>query len=70
MRMLGLLGMVMALVVVGLLAVKQLRPTAAPTTSPGAGAASDAGSPSRQVQQYKQSLDAAMQQRPRESDDN
>lgn len=56
MRALGLIGLVLALAIVGLLARKQMGGVA------GAPAA-DARTQSQQVQeQFKQSLDAAMQQ--------
>ena len=70
MRMFGLVGLLIALVVVGLLARKQLGGVAAPvlpagTAATGSAAAGDAKAQSQQIQQQiKQSLDAAMQARP------
>ena len=56
MRMIGLVGLLVALVVVGLLAKKQWG---------GVAAGGDARAQSQQVQQqFKQSLDSAMQARP------
>ncbi|RST53989.1 hypothetical protein [Variovorax sp. DXTD-1] len=76
MRMFGLLGLVLALVIVGLLAKKQLATTAAPAVSAMPGAASPApgeaptNAPTNsrtQVQQVQtqvnQALDAAAQAR-------
>lgn len=62
MRMFGLIGLVLALIVVGLLAKQQLsRPIAASTTQP---AAVDARTQAQQVQQQvKDALDAAAQAR-------
>ncbi|HYP69829.1 MAG TPA: hypothetical protein VEP93_03045 [Variovorax sp.] len=64
-RMFGLLGLVLALAVVGLLVKKQLT-TAVPALPSATGAAVAPSAPAsnpRQVQeQFKQSLDAAMQQ--------
>lgn len=63
-RAFGLIGLVLALVIVGLLVKKQLTSTVAPVVSvPGATAAPAPVSDPRQVQeQFKQSLDAAMHQ--------
>lgn len=64
MRVLGLIGLVLALAIVGLLVKKQMSSIAPP-------ALSSAPAQSQQIQQqFKQSLDAAMQQRPPASDDN
>ena len=72
MRMFGLLGLVLALVIVGLIAKKQLTTTAAPAlpTVPGAAspapgqAPADAPTQVQQVQtQVNQALDAAAQAR-------
>ncbi len=72
MRMFGLLGLVLALVIVGLLAKKQLATTAAPALSAVPGAASPApgeapANARAQVQQVQtqvnQALDAAAQAR-------
>ncbi|MDM0071993.1 hypothetical protein [Variovorax sp. J31P207] len=66
MRMLGLVGLLVALVVVGLLARKQLGGVAAPVLPAGGAAAGEGRAPNPQQiqQQFKQSLDAAMQARP------
>jgi hypothetical protein len=70
MRVIGLIGLVLALLVVGVLAKKQLGAVAAPAlpTGPSAPAGAPAGdvrTQSRQLQeQIKQSLDAAQQRRP------
>ena len=64
-RMFGLLGLVLALAIVGLLVKKQLTTTvpALPSATGAAVAPSAPASNPRQVQeQFKQSLDAAMQQ--------
>ncbi|MEJ1169923.1 hypothetical protein [Variovorax sp. CCNWLW235] len=72
MRMFGLLGLVLALVIVGLLAKKQLATTAAPALPvvPGAASPAPGEAPANartQVQQVQtqvnQSLDAAAQAR-------
>lgn len=76
MRVIGLIGLVLALAVVGLLVKKQLGGMTAPALSTGpapAGSApaGDARAQSQQIQQqFKQSLDAAMQQRRPVTDDN
>jgi hypothetical protein len=76
MRMFGLVGLLVALVVVGLLVKKQLGGVAAPVLPAGTAAtagapAGDARAQSQQIQQqFKQSLDAAMQARPVPADDN
>jgi hypothetical protein len=71
MRVIGLIGLVLALLVVGVLAKKQLGMVATtPALPPGASApaaapAGDVRTQSRQLQeQIKQSLDAAQQRRP------
>jgi hypothetical protein len=70
MRVLGLIGLVLALAIVGLLVKKQMSSIAAPAlssapASAGSAPAGDARAKSQQIQQqFKQSLDAAMQQRP------
>lgn len=65
-RALGLVGLVLALAIVGMLVKKQLGSVAAPPALPavsGAAPVAPASNP-RQVQdQFKQSLDAAMQPR-------
>ena len=76
MRVIGLIGLILALAIVGLLVKKQLGGMAAPTLSTGPAAtgsapAGDARAQSQQIQQqFKQSLDAAMQQRRPATDDN
>lgn len=76
MRVIGLIGLVLALAIVGLLVKKQMSSIAAPALSsapaPGGSApAGDARAQSQQIQQqFKQSLDAAMQQRRPVPDDN
>lgn len=66
MRAFGLVGLVLALLIVGMLVKKQLGTTVAPALPAASGQAATAASPAsnpRQVQeQFKQSLDAAMQQ--------
>jgi hypothetical protein len=70
MRGLGLIGLVLALAIVGLLARKQLGGGGAPVVS-GAPATGDVRAQSQQIQQqFKQSLDQAMQKRPPVPDDN
>ncbi|MEJ8809650.1 hypothetical protein WKW77_01125 [Variovorax ureilyticus] len=75
MRAIGLIGLVLALLLVGVLAKKQMSPAVAPALPPGAQAthpapAGDARTQSRQIQeQIKQSLDAAQQRRPMPDDD-
>jgi hypothetical protein len=70
MRVIGLIGLVLALAIVGLLFKKQMSSIAPPALS-SAPAQSEQIHQSRQIQQqFKQSLDAAMQQRPSASDDN
>lgn len=72
MRALGLIGLLLALLIVGLLVKKQLAPVApvAVTAAPGAAAAGKAeaaqpqGSPRQIEQQFKQSLDDAMSKQP------
>jgi hypothetical protein len=72
MRMFGLLGLVLALVIVGMIAKKQLTSAAAPVLPPVPGAAApapgdapaDARTHAQQVQkQVKDALDAAAQAR-------
>lgn len=75
MRMFGLLGLLLALVIVGLLVKKQLAGVAAPVlpagpSAAGAAPAGDVRAQSQQIQQqFKKSLDAAVQARP-VTDDN
>ncbi|MBS0455066.1 MAG: hypothetical protein JSS14_27530 [Proteobacteria bacterium] len=63
-RALGLVGLVIALAIVGLLVKKQLTTSVAPAvTVEGVGTLSaPAGNPRQVQEQFKQSLDAAMQQ--------
>ncbi|SCK55231.1 hypothetical protein VAR608DRAFT_5681 [Variovorax sp. HW608] len=74
MRIVGLIGLALALLVVGVLARKQLGVAATPALPTGASApagapAGDVGMQSRQLQeQIKQSLDAAQQRRPMPDD--
>jgi hypothetical protein len=64
MRVLGLIGLVLVLVIVGLLVRKQ-------TGGVASAAAADPSAQSQQIQQqFKQSLDAAMQQPRPLTDDN
>lgn len=76
MRGLGLIGLVLALAIVALMAKKQFAGAAAPVVSTGGDATTPATTPAtvrdqaRQVQdQYKQALDAAMQQSQRKMPD-
>jgi len=73
MRVVGLIGIVLALLVVGVLAKKQLGAAVTPVVpAMPAGATAPAGdvrTQSRQIQeQIKQSLDAAQQRRPMPDD--
>lgn len=74
MRVVGLIGLVLALLVVGVLVKKQLGVAAAlalPTgvSAPAGAPAGDVRAQSRQLQeQIKQSLDAAQQRRPMPDD--
>ena len=65
-RVFGLIGLVLALAIVGLLVKKQLASTVNPALPSVTGASMSPATPAsnpRQVQeQFKQSLDAAMQQ--------
>lgn len=79
MRIFGLAGLLVALVIVGLLAKKQFATIAAPALpavpgaqAPAAGAApANAREQSQQIQQqYKQAIDAAMQTPRKMPDDN
>ncbi|VTU28704.1 hypothetical protein [Variovorax sp. PBL-E5] len=74
MRAVALIGLVLALVIVGLLAKRQLSTIAAPVAPAGQAAAGaqpgDVRAQSQQIQQqFKKSLDAAMQQSQRVPDD-
>lgn len=65
MRVLGLLGLVLALLIVGLLVRKQMSGSVAPSALPGNTApAASVRDQRQQSRQFKQSLDAAMQPRP------
>ena len=71
MRMLGLVGLVIALLVVGLLVKKQTGSLVAPASAPGAASGTAPSTPAqgRQLQQdIQKSLDAAMQPRPMPDD--
>ena len=71
MRILSLLALVVVLLIVGLLAKKQLAPVPVvlPGAEPSASAPAHVRDQSQQIQQqFKQSLDAAMQQRPMPDD--
>lgn len=78
MRIFGLIGLLVALVIVGLLVKKQFTTLAAPSLPPVPGATAapvvsdgTVKSQSQQVQQqYKQAIDAAMQQPRQMPDDN
>ena len=63
MRVMGLLGLVLALVIVGLLVKKQMAATRAPLPSlaPAASAPATVRAQSQPVQQVKEAMDAAMQ---------
>jgi hypothetical protein len=70
MRGLGLIGLVLALAIIGLLVKKQIGGSAAPVSA-SAPATGDVRAQSQQIQQqFKQSLDQAMQKRPSMPDDN
>lgn len=68
--MFGLVGLLLALAIVGVLVKKQMRAVSEPTNTPPAGVVVPSTTPgatpqqqSQQIQQqFKQSLDAAMQQ--------
>ncbi|MBO9647275.1 MAG: hypothetical protein J7605_02095 [Variovorax sp.] len=70
MRVIGLIGLVLALLVVGVLAKKQMNSAVAPVLPSASqttveAPAGDVRAQSRQIQeQFKQSLDAAQQRRP------
>ncbi|RZI97629.1 MAG: hypothetical protein EOP78_00305 [Variovorax sp.] len=75
MRIFGLVGLLLALVIVGLLVKKQFTTLAAPSLPPVPGATAAPGGTakdqSQQIQQqYKQAIDAAMQQPRKMPDDN
>lgn len=60
----GVLGLLMVVVIVGLLAKKQLGSGVAPAAPavPGAPVVAPAASPQEQVQQFKNAAEAALQQ--------
>ena len=62
MRVFGVLGLVLALAIVGLLVKRQLGTTVAPVLPSPAGQSAPAANPRQVQEQFKQSLDAAMQQ--------
>ena len=63
MRVFGVLGLVLALAIVGLLVKRQLgTTTVAPVLPSPAGQSAPAANPRQVQEQFKQSLDAAMQQ--------
>lgn len=69
MRLIGLVGLVLALLVVGVLAKKQASSLVAPAANPAPGAAPLTPAQGRQLQQdIQKSLDAAMQPRPMPDD--
>ncbi len=74
MRIFGLVGLLAALVIVGLLVKKQFNGLAAPVLPPGSITSMPAGTAQGQnqqiQQQYKQAIDAAMQQPRKMPDDN
>jgi hypothetical protein len=59
----GIVGLLVVVLIVGLLAKKQLGAGAAPpaSTAGGADVSVPAGTPQQQVQQYKQAIEGAMQ---------
>ena len=69
MRLLGLVGLVFALLVVGVLVKKQASSLVAPAANAASGAALSTPAQGRQLQQdIQKSLDAAMQPRPMPDD--
>jgi hypothetical protein len=64
MRVLGILGLLVALAIVGLIAKKQLTAPAAPATAsvPGGPAIDTTAAPKQQVDQFKQAVESAVQQ--------
>jgi hypothetical protein len=61
----GIAGLLLVVAIVGLLARKQLTSLQAPATAPaapGAVATQPAATPQQQVQQFKQAVDAGLQQ--------
>jgi uncharacterized membrane protein len=59
---LSLLGLMVVLLVVGLLAKKQMTAVSTPPLSAAGTVAAPAVAPQHQVQQFRQNLDAALQQ--------
>jgi hypothetical protein len=58
----GVLGLLLVVVIVGVLAKKQLGAGVAPRAADGEPAAAAPATPQQQVQQFKQAVDGAMQQ--------
>lgn len=70
MRIFGIVGLLVAVLVVGLLAKKQLGAGVAPANGDGTKAAAPAPTPQQQVRQFEQAVQGAMQQaRPMPDDD-
>ncbi len=66
----GALSLLVVVLIVGLLAKKQLASVPAPARANEAGVVVPSGTPQQQVQQYKQAVQGAMQQaRPMPDDD-
>lgn len=61
----GVVGLLLVVAIVGLLARKQLTSVAGPAAPPGTVAGAPAPTPTQQVEQVRQSVDALMQQAPR-----
>lgn len=60
---LGIVGLLVVVVIVGVLAKKQLTAVSVPSAGPGATpGTAPAATPRQQVEQFKQGLDATMQQ--------
>lgn len=60
---LGIVGLLVVVVIVGVLAKKQLTAVSVPPAGPGATpGTAPAATPRQQVEQFKQGLDATMQQ--------
>lgn len=70
MRIFGIVGLLVVVLVVGLLAKKQLGAGVAPASGDGTEAAAPAATPQQQVRQFEQAVQGAMQQaRPMPDDD-
>lgn len=66
----GIVGLLVVVVIVGLLARKQLSAGVAPPAATVEGVSAPAGTPKQQVQQFEQAVQGAMQQaRPMPDDD-